>query len=125
VSISSARFHGISTSSTFAPAASSASPAARVFAAISSWTSRDAHAVDAVEPFGDLELRPQARDVDGVWAGDHVLEQRAVRDRAREHAVVAVAIEVVRRSGRHPAVRRLEADHAVDRRRDADRTADI
>ena len=57
----------------------------------------DAPAFDAFQHRGDAYLRPQRRHVGGVRAGEHVLEQRAVGDRAGERPVVAVAVEVERR----------------------------
>ena len=74
---------------------------------------------------GIVELGPQRDDVVAVRSRHHVLQQATILDCAGHRPVVAVVVEIERRVLPHPAVRRLEADHAGERRRDADGAADV
>ena len=61
-----------------------------------------------------------------VEAGKHLGKQRGVLDRAREHAdMIERARQHQRTGARDQAVRRLEADHAAERRRPDDRAVGL
>ena len=85
---------------------------------------RDPHPAHVAEVLGDGQRR-QRDVVDGVLTLDHVVEQGGVGHRAAHRPVVAVDVEVERRQRRHPAVRRLEADHTAEGRGDPDRATDV
>ena len=108
--------------------------AARVFAATSSSTSHAPRSTDRAirmpsmpsQLRGDLELRPQTTSCRaGAGPASTFSNSAHVGDRARHRPVVAIAIQVERRVGRHAPVRRLEPDDPVDRGRDPDRPADV
>ena len=71
-----------------------------------------------------VRARP-GRPVAPVRTGQHVEQQRAVRDRPGHRADVRERAERARREERHPPVRRLDAEDPGERRRDADRAAAV
>ena len=86
---------------------------------------RDPQPLHAGQLRGDRELGAQRDDVIAMRTRHHVLQQAAIGDRPRHGPVVAVMVEVERRVLRHAAIGGLEPDHAAERRRDADRAADV
>ena len=86
---------------------------------------RDPHTFDAGRFARNLWWITKGHNVAPVRPGDYVLEQRAVGHRARQRPVVAVLVEVIRRQSGHAAERWLEPDHTGERRRDANRSADV